>query len=78
MGWLPGFLKNIAGIQVPKSWIKEMNSVEKGDAKKKCAEMTARLIRDLKPMIQGVHLMPLGWTDIVPEILKQADIRICE
>jgi methylenetetrahydrofolate reductase (NADPH) len=69
--------KNIAGIQVPQSWIQEMNSAAKGDGKKKCAEMTARLIRKLKPMIRGVHIMPLGWTDIVPEILKQADIKIC-
>ncbi len=70
--------ENIAGIQVPESWIKEMNSVAKEDRKKKCAEMTARLLRELRPMIQGVHLMPLGWTDIVPDILEQADIRICE
>jgi methylenetetrahydrofolate reductase (NADPH) len=69
---------NIAGISVPKSWINEMNSVGKEDRKKKCAEITARLIRELKPMIQGVHLMPLGWTDIVPDILEQAEIRICE
>jgi 5,10-methylenetetrahydrofolate reductase len=25
---------------------------------------------------QGVHIMPLGWTDIVPEILNQAEIDI--
>ena len=70
--------ENIAGIQVPEAWIKEMNSVAKEDRKKKCAEMTARLLRELKLMIQGVHLMPLGWTDIVPEILVQAEIRTCE
>ncbi len=67
--------KNIAGISVPDSWIKEMSSVEKDDRKKKSVEMTARLIRELKPMIQGIHLMPLGWTDIVPDILEQAEIK---
>ena len=27
-------------------------------------------------LLQGVHIMPLGWTDIVPEILKQSEIDI--
>jgi hypothetical protein len=25
---------------------------------------------------QGVHIMPLGWTDVVPEILDQAGIPV--
>jgi hypothetical protein len=27
-------------------------------------------------MVQGVHLMPLGWADIVPKILQTAQIAI--
>ena len=50
-------------------------SVAKEGRKKKCAEMTARIIRKIRPMIQGIHLMPLGWTDIVPDILNQAGIK---
>jgi len=67
--------KNVAGIHVPDEWIKEMDSVGAKDRKKKCVEMTARLLRQLKPMVQGVHIMPLGWTDLVPKILQQADIK---
>jgi methylenetetrahydrofolate reductase (NADPH) len=67
--------KHIAGIQVPQSWIKEMKSVAKEDRKKKCVEMTARVIRKMKPMVQGIHIMPLGWADIVPDILDQAGIK---
>jgi 5,10-methylenetetrahydrofolate reductase len=49
--------------------------VSKEDRKKKAAEMTGRFIRDVKSMTQGVHIMPLGWTDIVPDILEYAGIR---
>jgi 5,10-methylenetetrahydrofolate reductase len=68
--------RNVSGITVPKGWIDEIGSVDKTDRKKKSAEMTARFIRKHKTKFQGVHLMPLGWTDIVPEILAQADITI--
>jgi len=68
--------ENVSGIQVPQSWIDEIASVDKADRKKKAAEMTARFIRSIKHLVQGVHIMPLGWTDIVPEILKQAEIDI--
>ena len=37
----------------------------------KAAEMTARFIRSIKHLVQGVHITPLGWTDIVPEILNR-------
>ncbi len=29
----------------------------------------------LEAMVQGVHIMPLGWTDIVPDILDHAGIK---
>jgi methylenetetrahydrofolate reductase (NADPH) len=67
---------HVSGIQVPQSWIEEIASVDKADRKKKAAEMTARFIRSIKNLVQGVHIMPLGWTDIVPEILNQAEIDI--
>jgi 5,10-methylenetetrahydrofolate reductase len=67
--------KNVSGIHVPKEWIDEIGSVSKEDRKKKAAEMTGRFIRDVKSMVQGVHIMPLGWTDIVPDILEYAGIE---
>lgn len=66
---------NVSGIQVPESWIKEIASVDKADRKKKAAEMMGDFIREIKPMVQGVHIMPLGWTDIVPKILDRAEIK---
>ena len=66
--------KNVSGITVPPEWINEIGSVDKGDRKKKAAEMMGRFIKKHKDKFQGVHIMPLGWTDVVPEILGHADI----
>lgn len=67
--------KNVSGIHVPDEWIDEIGSVDAADRKKKAAEMAGRFIKKIKPMVQGVHLMPLGWTDIVPDILEYADLK---
>ena len=66
---------NVSGIHVPQKWIDEIGSVSKEDRKKKAAEMMGNFIKQVKSMVQGVHIMPLGWTDIVPEILEQAQIH---
>jgi methylenetetrahydrofolate reductase (NADPH) len=48
--------------------------VDKADRKKKAAEMLGRFLRQVKSMVQGVHIMPLGWSDVVPVILEEAGI----
>ncbi|HID94932.1 MAG TPA: 5,10-methylenetetrahydrofolate reductase [Candidatus Latescibacteria bacterium] len=67
--------QNVAGVSVPDDIIKELASVSKEDRPKKSVEITARIIRSLKDMCQGVHLMPLGWDRYVPDVLKEADLR---
>jgi methylenetetrahydrofolate reductase (NADPH) len=68
--------QHVSGIQVPQSWIDEIGSVDKSDRKKKAAEMMGRFIKRHKDKFQGVHIMPLGWTDVVPDILEHAEISI--
>jgi len=63
---------NVAGIKVPDNLISEMEETKKEDRKKKTVEITARIIRAVKPLCQGVHIMPLGWDELVPDIIKQA------
>ena len=59
---------------MPQAWIDEIGAVAKADRKQKAAEMTGRFIKKHKAKFQGVHIMPLGWTDIVPDILAHAEI----
>ena len=65
---------NVAGINVPESIIQEMEETKKEDRKKKSVEITARIIRQVKPLCQGVHIMPLGWDELVPEIISEAEL----
>jgi len=46
----------------------------KEERKRASAEICARIIRVVKPYCQGIHLMPMGWEDLVPEILELAGI----
>ena len=62
--------KNIAGVHVPEALIDEMSSAE--DRPAKSVELAARLIREVKDLCQGVHIMPLGWERHVPAVLDAA------
>jgi len=65
---------NVAGINVPESIIQEMEETAKDDRKKKAVEITARIIRQVKPFCQGVHIMPLGWEELIPEIISEVGL----
>jgi len=62
--------EKVSGITVPAWIIKEMASVDKADRKKKATEITIKLIKEIAPMVQGIHFMPLGWSDIVPAVME--------
>jgi 5,10-methylenetetrahydrofolate reductase len=63
--------ENISGISVPQTWIDEMAKVPEAQYKQKAVELTVRLLKEVKPMVQGFHFMPLGWSDLVPQVLSQ-------
>jgi len=65
--------ESVAGITVPEDIITEMSETPKEDRKKKAVEITARIIRQVKPLCQGVHIMPLGWDELVPDIIKEVE-----
>lgn len=64
--------KNVAGISVPDNLIKEMEETK--DKAAKSIEITARLIQALKPLCNGVHIMPIGWDKKVPLVLDAAGL----
>ncbi|MSQ33406.1 MAG: 5,10-methylenetetrahydrofolate reductase [Dehalococcoidia bacterium] len=65
--------EHVYGIKVPDALIKEMDAAE--DKKRKCVEISAHLIQELKPFCQGVHIMAIGWEGLIPEILKLSGVR---
>ena len=64
--------KNVAGVHVPDSLIEEMDQTE--NRAQKSVEIAARLIKEMKPMCQGVHIMAIGWEKKVPEVLDAAGL----
>ncbi len=64
--------KNVPGVCVPDEIIKEME--ESKDKVRSCVEIACRLIRELKPMCHGIHIMPIGWDKVVPMVIEEAGL----
>ncbi len=64
--------KNVAGISVPDAFISEMDSAK--DKSAASIAIAARLIRELKPLCRGIHIMPIGWNKKVPLVLDAAGL----
>ena len=63
---------NVAGISVPDNLIKEMQETK--DKSATSIEIAARLIKELKPFVQGIHIMPIGWDKKVPLVLDASGL----
>jgi len=62
--------KNVAGVFVPEELINRMSEAE--DRTQTGIEIAANLMKELKGLCQGVHLMAIGWEKKVPAILEAA------
>jgi methylenetetrahydrofolate reductase (NADPH) len=65
---------NVAGVRVPDELIQKMADAPKEDRAATGIQIAADLIKQLKPMCQGVHIMAIGWEKMVPEIIDAADL----
>ena len=66
--------ENVAGVYVPDEIINEMAEVNKENRAEKSIEIAARLVKELKNLCQGVHLMALGWERYIPSVLEKAGL----
>jgi len=64
--------KNVAGVFVPEPLIKEMEETK--DKVKTSIEIAARLIKGLKDLCDGVHIMAIGWEKKIPLVLAEAGL----
>jgi methylenetetrahydrofolate reductase (NADPH) len=64
--------KNVAGVTVPEDLIKEMETTK--DKVAQSVDIAARLIKQLRPMSQGIHIMPIGWDKVVPRVLDASGL----
>jgi len=64
--------RNVAGVFVPEELIDEMAKAE--DKTRTGIEIAGNIIKELKDMCQGVHIMAIGWEKKVPEVLDAAGL----
>ena len=64
--------KNVAGISVPPELIAQLEA--SNDKVATCIEIASRLIKQLKPLCRGIHIMPIGWDKIVPKVLEASGL----
>ncbi|MBA7564741.1 MAG: methylenetetrahydrofolate reductase [Dehalococcoidia bacterium] len=64
----------VSGVTVPDGVVTRMEQAQ--DTKVEGAKVAVEIIEQVKeiPGIHGVHIMAVGWEDIVPEIVKQAGL----
>jgi methylenetetrahydrofolate reductase (NADPH) len=64
----------IPGVFVPEKILKRMEAAkEKGNEQEEGVQITLELIEKIKTKqgVHGIHLMAVGWEDIVPRIVKE-------
>lgn len=64
--------KNVAGVFVPEPLIKKMEEAK--DKVKTSVSIAARLIKGMKDLCQGVHIMAIGWEKKIPLVLEEAGL----
>ena len=57
----------VPGINIPDALIAEIS--ESSDRAQTSIEVSARIIREIRAMCSGLHIMPIGWEDKVPAII---------
>jgi len=62
--------KNVSGVFVPDQFIDQMVAAE--DKVKTGLEIAAELMKELKDMCQGIHIMAIGWEKKVPALMEMA------
>jgi len=70
--WLNG---NVPGVRVPDALLAEMQAAaDAGREQEVGIEITVRLIRALRGLSAGVHIMALGWEAHIPQILRESGL----
>jgi methylenetetrahydrofolate reductase (NADPH) len=65
---------NVAGVHVPDDIIQQMADAPKEERAATGIRLAAELIKHIKPLCQGVHIMAIGWEKRVPEIMQLAGL----
>jgi len=65
---------NVSGVFVPEELIQKMVDAPKEDRAQVGIQICADIIKQLKSLCQGVHIMAIGWEKRVPDIIQAAGL----
>ncbi len=65
---------NVPGVSVPDEIVTRMENAK--DAREEGLKICLEIIEQIKdiPGIHGIHIMAVGWEDIVPTIVERAGL----
>jgi methylenetetrahydrofolate reductase (NADPH) len=67
---------NVPGIRVPDELLEEMGAAaDAGREEQVGLDIAVRLVRGLRAVAGGVHVMALGWEAHIPHILRESGVR---
>ena len=66
---------NVPGIRVPQNLLDEMERAGPDGEVAAGIDIAARIIREVRPLCGGVHVMAIGWEAHIPAILRASGIR---
>ena len=59
--------KHVEGASIPDSIIDQL--MKASDKRQASVEIAGNLIKTLKPLCQGVQIIPIGWENLIPSVL---------
>jgi 5,10-methylenetetrahydrofolate reductase len=67
------FLQKLPGVHIPDAVISRMRSAH--DPLQEGIKICAETIKELQSFAHGVHIMAIGWEQLVPDVLAAAELR---
>lgn len=64
--------KHVEGTYIPDSLIERL--MKASDKQKESIEIASELIREMKPLVQGIQIIPIGWENLIPSLLDQVGL----
>ncbi|MBI4236096.1 MAG: methylenetetrahydrofolate reductase, partial [Chloroflexi bacterium] len=65
-------MNRIPGIRVPQALMDEIETAQ--DKRAASVEIAARIIKAVRPLCRGVHIMAQGWEQEIPKVLEAAGL----
>ena len=65
----------LPGISIPKNIIKSLELSDRDAIKKESVSITANIIKEIRNMCDGIHIMAIGWENMIPNILDESNIN---